>query len=183
MSAPPREQRRRIPLQEIDGARSGEVAGLDLFHEARATLGQHFDTLGVTPHQAREAFAVQRRVRCQHPDHAAARRGGGRLDRGLHPNEGHARKGLAKQIHGVGCGRVARNDDRARVPLLHEKSRDRHRAITNQLWWLGAIGHVRRVGNIHDVLVRQEGAQLAQHGQPANAGVEHAQIGGQRDQT
>jgi hypothetical protein len=77
-------------------------------------------------------------------------------------------------VDGGGGGRVASHDQGLDVVLRAQVGSDRMRALGDEARVALAVGRVAAVGEIDEALVRQLGAQRAQHAEAADAAVEDA---------
>src|SRR5690606_1635739 len=167
------QQRLDPAAQQSAGARAVQLAGLDLFHQPRTGLGDHPHVAGEAVQQGGELGALQGAGGGQHADHAAAGGRGRRLHRRFHADDRQLRVALAQVSHRRRGGGVAGQHQRLGA-LLQEKPGDLLAALANELRTLLAIGHMTAVGDVEQRLLRQPRANLVQHREAADAGVEHA---------
>ena len=78
-----------------------------------------------------------------------------------------------EQIERHGRNRVARDDNRLQVELAQE-GHVLSGVFDDNVSAAGAVGHAAGIPEVDDVLLRHERVQAAHRGQPAQAGVEHA---------
>ncbi len=163
-------------------ARLGRIQrpGLDQLHQPGASIFEDGDAAGKAGHQIGIAVAIERARRRQHPDFAAARGLRRRLDGRLHAHEGHVGEGLPQVVEGGGGGRVAGDDDEFCAAAQQEAGDGRRvGAHLGRRPW--AIGDVGLVGEIDQVLARQQDAQMDEDGEATDAGIEDAhRAGGDR---
>ena len=101
----------------------------------------------------------------------------GRLDRGLcprgdHPDDGDV-EALAGGVQRRRGGGVAGDDHELDV-LAHQVLGDPQRELAHLVLVARAVGEVGEVGEVEQPLTGTLAAQLAEHGEPADAGIEDA---------
>ena len=117
--------------------------------------------------------AANRARRADDADRSRARGlDGGAHARLEHAHHGHVEVGLDARQR-LGRGRVARHHDDLDAVATQQRDVLAREAL-DDVGALVAVGHARRVPEVHERLVRQAFEQRAQHGQAADAGVEHA---------
>jgi hypothetical protein len=82
----------------------------------------------------------------------------------------------AQQLDGGDGGGIAGHHQRL-GPLRDKEAGNRQRALGNDLFRLVAVGRERGIGEIQQMLMRQLGADVAQHRQAAHTRVEHPDRG------
>ena len=157
---------------ELARLRGRQLAALDLFDQARTRLGEDPRAVGPCFGEPREPRAGDRLPRRQHADDAGLGGGGGRLDGRLNRDE-RQRPPRAQRLDGDARRRVARDDDRFHR-LLEQRVDNVERALLNVFDRLVAIGRVRGVRDVDQVLGRQLPLDFEQHRHAADAGIEDA---------
>ena len=167
-----RQQRLHVGLEQRAGRRRGQRALFDALHQPRAGLGDHLHVAGEAIQQRGEAGALQRAGGGQHAHRAAAGRRRRRLDRRLHADDRQPGVALAQFGHRRRGGGVAGQHQRLGA-LAEEEVGDAPAALADVFGTLLAVGHVAAVGDVQQRLGRQPRADLAEHRQAADPGIEY----------
>ena len=169
------DQRQRIRRKQAAGFRAVEITTLDLLDQARARLGDHPHRSAVAVDQPMQLVAGQRRTRGQHADHTGPGGGNGRLHRRLHADE-RDRVVRAQVFHGRDGCRVAGHHDQLRAGA-EQALGDGFRPRDDLVGRLLAVRAMPGIGYVDRRQVRPLRDDLAQHRQPAEAGIEDADRG------
>ncbi|MND99821.1 hypothetical protein D3C80_922130 [compost metagenome] len=168
-----RQQWLDITGQQLTQLGALQIAVFNQLHQPGTGLGDHFHVRGEAVEQRGELGALQGTGGGQHPDHAGAGCGGGRLDGRLHADDGPIAI-VATQVGDAGhrC-RVAGQHQGLGALLLKEVG---HHAATllDKCRGFLAIGNIAAIGDVHQCLVGQQTLDLGQYREPADTGVEHA---------
>ena len=121
----------------------------------------------------RDRFAIRLGFEVATADLAVARGGGGRLEARLHAHHRQVRVARPHRLDGGHGGGVAGHHQRLDA-APEQKFRHGQGALDHELLGLVAIRRVAGIGEVQQMLVRQLRADVAQHRQPAHAGIEHA---------
>ncbi|MNO83509.1 hypothetical protein D3C76_748230 [compost metagenome] len=150
-----------------------QIALFDQIDQPGAGLGDHSNVGGESVEQRGELGALQGARGGQHADHAAAGRGGRRLDGRLHADDGplrviatqvgdpRDRRGVTGQYQGLGALALKK--------LGHDAA-----TLADEFRGFLAVGNVPTVAEVQQGFVRQQTLDLGQHRKPTDAGVEHA---------
>ncbi|SPC13398.1 hypothetical protein CT19431_60062 [Cupriavidus taiwanensis] len=166
------EHRREIGLQALAHGGSVELALFDQRHQSQRRLAQEAAFAVQRCQQPREFRALERIGGRQHAHHLADAGRGGGLQAGFDPDDRH-RQALTQQRHGMAGGGIA-GDHQRLAALADHPLAGLQRAGFDEVLRFFAVGRVLRVGQVQQRLVRQQGADLAQHRQAAEAGIEDA---------
>src|SRR5205823_5821285 len=167
-------QRLQVLAGDELGRRVIEPAFFHERHEQWAGPGVH---AGIRSNRGDGPLVGAARNRARGPDHADRPRPG-RLHRGARTglddaDERHGRARL-QVIERLGGDGVA-GDDQGLYAALQQVGEDLRRVAAHGVRGLRAVGHARGVAEINDRLAWEALEQGARHGEPSDAGVEHAE--------
>jgi hypothetical protein len=166
-------ERRRVLPDGVQELLAERVVALDQRDEARAGDCDHVRSGVQRAHELGIAAARDGRLGREQSDPPVARRedGGVRLGR-EDPDDGDGELTLEVGQR-RGGRRVARGDDEL-DPLSLEVARDLRREAADLLERSRPVREPRAVTEVHEVLVWEGDEALVEDGEPAHAGVEHA---------
>jgi hypothetical protein len=168
----PIEHRSKILLDERTRRCGREGAALDLLDQARTRLRQHFHVAGVRAHELRELLPGQRLRRRQDAHDFRTRLRGSGLDCGLDRDD-RLDVASAQRIDGDPGRRVA-GDNNGLHMLSTQELHDRDRATADVVLRTITVRRVARVSHVNQIFGGKFASNLAQDGEAADAGVEHA---------
>ncbi len=146
--------------------------GLDQSDPRRAGSVQHLNIWGMAGDHRGVELALECGRGGQDPDHTGAGDQGCRLDRRLHPNEGHLGMDLPQVVE-CGGGRSVTSHDNRGGSTLEEPLRDFLGDRGDLLERPSPVGGASLVGEVEQIGVRQLASDVGEDPQPSDPGIEY----------